>query len=171
MLIFHLFRNASRNARKHWSVNISVNIARKIECYISKSKLILCKWNAFYFSEIVFIDFTSHEIKQCIVFFATPGILYINEIVLVCEIQKSAQWHIDRAKRIVIKCLKNLPLQPVSSKRNLQVVNNFEFRLNKERNACYFMTTPPRFLLEHKNSSHVFEIVYHLKIPLWWNRL
>ena len=27
---------------------------------------------------------------------------------------------------IVIKCLKNLPLQPVSSKRNLQVVNNFE---------------------------------------------
>ena len=28
------------------------------------------------------------------------------------------------------------------------------------------MTTPPRFLLEHKNSSHVFEIVYHLKIPL-----
>ena len=22
------------------------------------------------------------------------------------------------------------------------------------------------FLLEHKNSSHVFEIVYHLKIPL-----
>ena len=28
------------------------------------------------------------------------------------------------------------------------------------------MTTPPRFLLEHKNSSHVFEIVYHLKIPV-----
>ena len=29
--------------------------------------------------------------------------IYINGIVLVCEIQKSAQWHIDRAKRIVIK--------------------------------------------------------------------
>ena len=37
-----------------------------------KSKLILCEWNAFYFSEIAFIDFTLHEIKQCIVFFGTP---------------------------------------------------------------------------------------------------
>ena len=34
----------------------------------------LCEWNAFYFSEIAFIDFTLHEIKQCIVFFGTPGI-------------------------------------------------------------------------------------------------
>ena len=28
------------------------------------------------------------------------------------------------------------------------------------------MTTPPRFLLEHINSSHVFEIVYHLRFLL-----
>ena len=28
------------------------------------------------------------------------------------------------------------------------------------------LTTLPRFLFEHKKSSHVFEIVYHLKIPL-----
>ena len=27
----------------------------------------------FYFSEIAFIDFTLREIKQCIVFFGTPG--------------------------------------------------------------------------------------------------
>ena len=66
MLIFHLFRNASL------SVNISANIARKIQCYISKSKLILCEWNAFYFSEIASIDFMSHEIKQCIVFLGHP---------------------------------------------------------------------------------------------------
>ena len=69
MLIFHLFRNASLTLK----FNISVNIARKIECYISKSKLILCEWNAFYFSEIAFIDFTLPEIKQYIVFFGTPG--------------------------------------------------------------------------------------------------
>ena len=55
---------------------MSVNIARKIECYISKSKLILCDWNAFYFIEIAFIDFTLHETKQCIVFFGTPGIFH-----------------------------------------------------------------------------------------------
>ena len=40
-----------------------------------KSKLILCEWNAFYFIEIAFIGFTLQEIKQCIVFFGTPGIL------------------------------------------------------------------------------------------------
>ena len=52
-----------------------------MECYISNSKLILCEWNAFYFSEIAFTDFTLYEIKQCIVFFGTPGI-YINNYLL-----------------------------------------------------------------------------------------
>jgi hypothetical protein len=41
-----------------------VNIAWKTKCYISQSKLILCEYNAFYYSEIAFIDFTLHEIKQ-----------------------------------------------------------------------------------------------------------
>ena len=63
----------------HRSVNISVNIARKIKYNISKSKLILCEWNAFYFSDIAFIDFTLHEIKQCIVFFGTPGRSYYRK--------------------------------------------------------------------------------------------
>ena len=40
---------------------------------ISKSKLILCEYNAFYFSEIAVIGFTVHEIKQGIVFWGTPG--------------------------------------------------------------------------------------------------
>ena len=53
---------------------IFVNIAWKMNCDILKFKLILCEWNAFYFIEITFIDFTSDEIKQCIVFFGTPGI-------------------------------------------------------------------------------------------------
>ena len=44
-----------------------------MNCDILKSKLILCEWNAFYFIEIAFIGFTLHEIKQCIVFFGTPG--------------------------------------------------------------------------------------------------
>ena len=57
---------------------ISVNIERKIKCYISKSKLIVCEYNGFYFSEIAFIGFTLHEIKEGIVFFGTPGIcIYI----------------------------------------------------------------------------------------------
>ena len=54
---------------------ISVNIARKIKCYISKSKLIICEYNGFYFSEIAFISFTLHEIKQGIVFLGPPGIV------------------------------------------------------------------------------------------------
>ena len=40
--------------------------------YVSKSKLILCEWNAFCFSETAFIDFTLHEIKHCIVFLGQP---------------------------------------------------------------------------------------------------
>ena len=61
---------------------IFVNIAWKMHCAnASKSKLILCEWNAFYLIEIAFIGFTLHEIKQCIVFFGTPGIyIYIYKI-------------------------------------------------------------------------------------------
>ena len=44
-----------------------------MNCDILKSKLIFCEWNALYFIEIAFIGFTLHEIKQCIVFFGTPG--------------------------------------------------------------------------------------------------
>ena len=54
---------------------IFVSIAWKMNCDILKSKLILCEWNAFYFIEIAFIGFTLQEIKQCIVFFGTPGII------------------------------------------------------------------------------------------------
>ena len=59
---------------------ILVNIAWKMNCDILKSKLILCKWNAFYFIEKAFICFTLHEIKQCIVFFWTPGTIYTVEL-------------------------------------------------------------------------------------------
>ena len=51
---------------------ISVNIARKIKCYILKSNLILGQYNAFYFTQIAFTNFTLHEIKQCIVFLGHP---------------------------------------------------------------------------------------------------
>ena len=57
------------------NTRIFVSIAWKMTCDILKSKLILCEWNAFYFIEIAFIDFTLQEIKQCIVFFGTPGIM------------------------------------------------------------------------------------------------
>ena len=46
-----------------------------MNCEILKSKLILCEWNASDFIEIAFTGFTLHEIKQCIGFFGTPGIL------------------------------------------------------------------------------------------------
>ena len=62
---------------------IFVNIAWKMNCDILKSKSILCEWNAFYFIEIAFIGFTLREIKQCIVFFGTPG-RYILACVLLC---------------------------------------------------------------------------------------
>ena len=45
-----------------------------------------------------------------------------HELVFVCE--KSAQFHIDRAKCKVIIYLKNLPLQSVSSKMNHQAVRS-----------------------------------------------
>ena len=45
-----------------------------MNCDILKSKLIVCEWNAFCFIEIAFIGFTFDEIKQCIVFFGTPGV-------------------------------------------------------------------------------------------------
>ena len=47
-----------------------------------RSKLIHCEWNAFYFIEIPFIGFTLHEIKQCIVFFSTPDIMYFLNITI-----------------------------------------------------------------------------------------
>ena len=57
-----------------------------MNCDISKSKLILCEWNAFYSVEIAFIGFLLHEIKQCIVFFGTSGIyyIYITHILISC---------------------------------------------------------------------------------------
>ena len=69
MLIFHLFRNAGLTLKRQYLCQYR---PEKKVLYI-KSKLILCEWNAFHFSEIAFINFTLHEIKQCIVFFGTPG--------------------------------------------------------------------------------------------------
>jgi hypothetical protein len=68
-------------------------MAWKIKCYISKSKLIICEYNAFYFSEIAFIGFTLHEIKQGIVFFGTPGICGIFGIILIIKFIHDMQTH------------------------------------------------------------------------------
>ena len=59
-----------------------------MNCDILKSKLILCEWNAFYFIEIAFIGFTLDEIKQCIVFFGTPGIdlIYVFRLCLCVQV-------------------------------------------------------------------------------------
>jgi hypothetical protein len=73
---------------------ISVNITRKIKCYISKSKLIICEYNGFYLSEIAFIGFTLHEIKEGIVFFGTPGI-YIYIIRFRCLQKHLAECSMD----------------------------------------------------------------------------
>ena len=50
-----------------------------MNCDILKSKLIFWEWNAFYFIAIAFIDFTLHEMKQCIVF-RTPGRLIYKKM-------------------------------------------------------------------------------------------
>ena len=61
-------------------------------------------------------------------------------------------------------CLLNKRSEVIST---CQHKNRFQVKsLNKQRNAWYFNDNTPRFLLAHKNSSHVFEIVYDLKIPL-----
>ena len=70
LLFFRQFQNLLATS----NTCISVNIAQKIKCYILKSKLIICEYNGFYFSELTFIGFTLHEIKEGIVFFGTPGI-------------------------------------------------------------------------------------------------
>ena len=62
-----------------------------MNCDILKSKLIFCEWNAFYFIEIAFIGFTLDEIKQCIVFFGTPGRGTVCEIIVVIVFVKVAQ--------------------------------------------------------------------------------
>jgi hypothetical protein len=49
------FSPIPKTPRKFEHLYISVNIARKIKCYVSKSKLILCEYNGFYFREIALI--------------------------------------------------------------------------------------------------------------------
>ena len=59
-----------------------------MKCDISKSKSILCEWNAFYFIKIAFIGFTLHEIKRCIVFLGTPGIRGDSLYMRIVDIEK-----------------------------------------------------------------------------------
>ena len=56
-----------------------------MNCDILKSKLIFCEWNAFYFIEIAFIGFTLDDIKQCIVFFGTPGSWHRRMVLVLSE--------------------------------------------------------------------------------------
>ena len=44
---------------------ISLNIACKFKCYISKSTLVLSECNDLYFIALAFNAFMLHEIKQC----------------------------------------------------------------------------------------------------------
>ena len=62
-------------------------------------------------------------------------------------------------------CLLNKRSEIVSAcqhKSRFQVNN-----LNKERNACYSTTHAPTFRLEHKRSSHIFEICLPPDDSLW----
>ena len=70
---------------------IFVSIAWKMNCDILQSKLILCEWNAFYFIAMAFIGFTLQEIKQCIVFFGTPGTIYNTSNGVLSEHQRVAR--------------------------------------------------------------------------------
>jgi hypothetical protein len=63
----------SKTVVQRSNINSAVNIACKFKCNISKSKSVLSECNDLYFIAIAFIAFTLHEIKQCPVFFGTPG--------------------------------------------------------------------------------------------------
>ena len=52
---------------------IWLNIACKFKCSILKSKLVLSECNDLYLIAIAFIAFMKHEVKQCPVFWGTPG--------------------------------------------------------------------------------------------------
>jgi hypothetical protein len=60
-----------RSVQNHSNINISLNIACKFKCYVSKYKLVLAECDDFYFIDIAiaFIAFTLHEI------FGTLGML------------------------------------------------------------------------------------------------
>ena len=61
---------------------------------MSKSKLVLSECNDLHFIAIAFIAFTLHEIKQCQVFFGTPGRCYLDlefKVIVFC-IQPYRMW-------------------------------------------------------------------------------
>ena len=64
---------------QHYNINCAVNIAPKVNCYISKSKLALSECNEGYLSAIAFMVFMLHEIKQGILFWDTRYIRYKNK--------------------------------------------------------------------------------------------
>jgi hypothetical protein len=74
----------SKTVVQRSNINSAVNIACKFKSYITKSKLVLSECNDLYFIATACIAFTLHEIKQCPVFFGTPGIFqryaYIRRI-------------------------------------------------------------------------------------------
>ena len=117
LLFFRQFQKLLANS----NTCISVNIARKIKCYISKSKLIICEYNGFYFSEIALIGFTLHEIKEGIVFFGTPGILLL--LLLKLYLKKV---NLQGKMPVYIKLL--LPYNKV-----------FEFKLNSNVKKHHYM--------------------------------
>ena len=63
----------SKTVVQHSNFNSALNIACKVKCYISKSKLVLSECNDLYFIAIALIAFTLHKIKQCPFFGGTPG--------------------------------------------------------------------------------------------------
>ena len=56
---------------QRYNINTTVNIARKIKCYVSISKLALSECNGTYLSAIAFVVLMLHDVKQGIVFFGT----------------------------------------------------------------------------------------------------
>ncbi len=78
--------------------------------------------------------------------------MYIYGSVLVNEMPKSARYHIDRANSIVFTS-KRLPLQPVSSERNHQVVR-----------AIYIYIYTHIYM--HKTTSMLFYTQRHTEMDL-----
>ncbi len=67
---------------QHYNINSTVNVARKIKCYVSKSKLALSECNGTNLSAIAFVVFTPHEVKQSIVFRGHPVVYRADKLEL-----------------------------------------------------------------------------------------
>ena len=141
---FHQFLKRISNSNSC----ISLNIACKFKCYTSKSKLVLSECSDLYFIAIAFIAFTLHEIKQCSLFFGTPGtLLWMNRMPNVYEAH--CRYKLSRKDgapyqaviswlrtRLSFEILRSVNIRARESRRPFKNADDFEDDFNVNTNAA-----------------------------------